>query len=32
VPMKLMCNDELFGNENFEAIKSTLYSEVYEVL
>jgi len=32
VPMKLMCNDELFGNENFEAIKSTLYTEVYEVL
>jgi ribosomal protein S18 acetylase RimI-like enzyme len=32
VPMKLMCNDEVFGNENFEAIKSTLYSEVYETL
>ena len=31
VPMKLMCNDEVFGNENFEAIKSTLYSEVYEI-
>ena len=32
VPMKLMCNDEAFGTENFETIKSTLYSEVYEIL
>jgi len=32
VPMKLMCNDKTFGNENFKSIKDTLYNDVYEIL